>query len=137
MSKETTKPARAKKATKAPQVAATKAVAKNSPTAITAKPKAVRKKPASPAKRAKKSATILAKADIGFGNQMFIRGEGPGLSWDHGALMECKDANQWHWSTEDAEESFAFKVLINDQLWAHGENDTVEPGQTKTIQPTF
>src|SRR4030095_613806 len=34
--------------------------------------------------------TILeAKIDVGYGNTLFIRGEGPGLSWAQGTPMTC------------------------------------------------
>jgi hypothetical protein len=33
---------------------------------------------------AKPVTTIEAKIDVGFGNNLFVRGEGPGLSWEKG-----------------------------------------------------
>src|SRR5262245_18623488 len=39
--------------------------------------------------------TITARYDVGFGNSLFIRGEGPGLSWDQGITMECLGNDLW------------------------------------------
>jgi PTS HPr component phosphorylation site len=41
---------------------------------------------------------IEAKMDVGFGNALFIRGQGAGLSWDKGQPMNCADGTTWMWS---------------------------------------
>ena len=38
---------------------------------------------------------IEAKIDVGFGNKLFARGQGAGLSWDHGIPLECVDSQTW------------------------------------------
>src|SRR5579872_5239985 len=35
--------------------------------------------------------TIEAKIDVGFGNTLYLRGEGPGLSWTQGVPLTCVD----------------------------------------------
>ena len=80
--------------------------------------------------------TVIAKVDIGWGNNLYIRGEGGGLSWDKGLLMDCVDGD-WTWSTASATKGLAFKFLINDEAWAEGENFTVAAGGTSVSSPSF
>ena len=86
---------------------------------------------------AKAGTTVQAKIDVGFGNALFIRGEGAGLSWDKGVLMQCKEPSTWVWLATNANGPVLFKVLLNDQVWAAGENLTLQPGQRIEIQPVF
>lgn len=120
--------AAAPKATKAPA----KAPAKK--TATAAAPVARRKsaeQPESPA------TLISARVDIGFGNHLYLRGEGPGLSWDHGIAMDCIAADGWTATLKGASAPVVFKVLINDLTWCTGNDYVVEPGQSVTVTPTF
>ena len=64
--------------------------------------------------------TIAARTDVGFGNVLFIRGGGPGLSWDSGRPMICQSDDLWTFDVLDAEKSVAFKFLINDEQWSTG-----------------
>src|SRR5690606_12500637 len=36
-----------------------------------------------------KDTVIVAKIDVGFGNALYLRGDGPGLSWSKGVPMDC------------------------------------------------
>jgi len=90
-----------------------------------------------PAQRATKSeTTITARIDLGFGNMLFIRGRGAGLSWEKGAPMTCHDASTWLWS-HDPGEQIEFKLLLNDQVWAEGENSIASPGKKIEVTPRF
>lgn len=80
---------------------------------------------------------ISAKIDIGFGNHLYIRGEGPGLSWDHGLAMDCVGAGLWTSTVKNATVPVTFKVLVNDLSWSTGNDYVVEPGQSITVVPTF
>ena len=115
------------KAEKAPAAAATKAPAKKIAPA---------KKKAAPA-TAPLVTTISAKVDIGFGNFLSLRGEGPGLSWDKGAPMDCTSSLMWSATIKGATAPVIFKVLVNDLSWSTGKDYVVEPGQSVTITPTF
>ncbi|MDQ5979265.1 MAG: hypothetical protein QG602_2239 [Verrucomicrobiota bacterium] len=121
----------------APKSAATKPVKK----AALAK-KVPAKKPAAPAK--KKSAVaeppstfISAQIDIGFGNHLTLRGEGPGLSWDKGLVMDNVGHSLWTASISKATKPVAFKLLVNDLSWSTGPDFVVEPGQSITVYPSF
>ncbi len=80
---------------------------------------------------------IEAIIDVGFGNHLHIRGQGPGLNWDQGTPMQCVDGVKWVWTSPGANQAIAFKVLLNDQVWAHGDNAMASPGQTLQITPVF
>ena len=82
-------------------------------------------------------ARIPLQIDIGFGNSLTIRGEGPGLSWDQGLPMDNADASLWTISIKNATKPVTFKVLVNDLTWSAGPDYVVEPGQSITINPTF
>ena len=74
---------------------------------------------------------------MGFGNSLFVRGEGAGLSWEKGTLLENITPYEWAFKTTQAKGPVTFKFLINDELWAEAENITVEAGETSISTPTF
>lgn len=80
---------------------------------------------------------VQAKIDVGFGNSLFIRGQGGGLSWDKGLPLTCIDGSAWVWSTKQAKAKVVFKLLLNDQIWAKGEDVVVEAGRKVEIVPVF
>ncbi|MFO1477826.1 MAG: hypothetical protein U1F98_14420 [Verrucomicrobiota bacterium] len=89
-----------------------------------------------PAASPTKTVTIEAKIDVGFGNKLFLRGEGKGLSWSHGVPLTCVDASTWKWSGE-AGDPLRFKVLLNDAVWCKGEDLVARPGQQVQLSPAF
>ena len=90
-------------------------------------------KPAGPAA---KLTTIEAKIDVGFGNLLYLRGQGGGLSWDTGVPLTCIDGKTWRWTTRSTEK-LTFKLLVNDSVWAQGEDLDVSPGQRVEVAPVF
>ncbi len=66
--------------------------------------KASAKKTAAPAVKktvAKRSPTnITAHANIGFGNTLYLRGDGPGLNWDKGVPLDCLSDDKWSLTIE-------------------------------------
>lgn len=122
-----------------------KPVTKPASAKTTAKPVAAKvpaKKSAAPAKKKSAAAEppvtfITAQIDIGFGNTLTLRGDGPGLSWDKGLPMDNVDASLWTTSIRNATKPIVFKVLVNDLTWSAGPDYVVEPGQSITIHPTF
>lgn len=79
---------------------------------------------------------IEAKIDVGFGNTLYLRGEGLGLSWTQGVPLTCVDGKTWKW-TGEATEQLKFKLLLNDQVWSQGEDLVATPGQKLEISPAF
>jgi hypothetical protein len=80
--------------------------------------------------------TIDVKADVGFGNAVYLRGEGSGLTWDRGVQLSCVDGKTWRWSQRVAG-PITFKVLLNDQVWSSGQDLKVAPGQKIEVAPAF
>jgi hypothetical protein len=80
--------------------------------------------------------TIEAKVDVGFGNNLFVRGEGAGLSWEHGLPLKCIDPQTWQLSVP-ASDRLKFKLLLNDTIWAKGEDLVAAPGQRLQVAPAF
>ncbi len=121
-----------KKTTSAKKTVTKKASAAASSTIAVAEPKAS-------APTTKKSSTgttkVVAQIDVGFGNSLYIRGNGAGLSWEQGKLMSWSDG-AWSWSSP-SKQDLEFKVLVNDQTWANGDNCTVKAGQTISFVPQF
>jgi hypothetical protein len=91
-------------------------------------------KPASP--KPTTTTTIEAKIDVGFGNQLFLRGQGEGLSWDRGIPLECVDSQTWR-LVVPAKDKLQIKLLINDSVWAKGEDVVVTPGKRVELEPAF
>jgi hypothetical protein len=80
--------------------------------------------------------TIEVKIDVGFGNALFLRGQGSGLTWEHGVPLSCVDGGTWRWSQTVAS-PITFKVLLNDQVWSAGTDLVVAPGQKLEVPPSF
>jgi hypothetical protein len=80
--------------------------------------------------------TIDVKLDVGFGNAVYLRGNGAGLSWERGVPLACVNSATWRWSGE-VSDPVTFKLLINDKIWSAGNDLTVAPGQKIEIAPAF
>lgn len=140
--KATTKPVATKK-TAVKKTAVKKVAAKKiaAPKVATTKPatKSVAKK-ATPKPQAKAKASltrILVKANVGFGNELHLRGAGGGLSWDFGTDMENISADKWLWQGDVSAKEVVFKVLLNDTVWSEGNDYVVSAGDSIDIEPEF
>lgn len=105
-----------------------------------AKSKAPAKKSTVPAKKktGEPPATFIsAQIDIGFGNHLYLRGDGPGLNWSRGIAMDCTGANLWTASVKGATAPVTFKLLVNDLSWSSGNDFVVAPGKSITVTPSF
>ena len=80
---------------------------------------------------------VMAKMDVGFGNNLFIRGDNPALDWSNGSPMYCIAADQWIWSTDKADHDFVCKFLINDEIWSSDEDISIKAGQKTVCLPKF
>jgi hypothetical protein len=81
---------------------------------------------------------LLVTAYIGIGNRLFIRGEGPGLSWDKGVPLQFVSIGKWRWETNDATSPVRFKLYKNDavECAALGQQ-AVEPGHQQEVTAAF
>lgn len=91
---------------------------------------------AAPSPQATKT-TVIARVDAGFGNGLYVRGDGAELNWDQGILMRNISPYEWRFETTQANTGMIFKFLINDDVWAEGENLSVAAGGTSVSSPTF
>ena len=80
--------------------------------------------------------TIEVKVDVGFGNAVYLRGQGPGLSWERGVPCECVNRDTWRW-TAPAAEKLTVKPLLNDSVWARGADLVIAPGEQAEVVPAF
>jgi hypothetical protein len=79
---------------------------------------------------------IDVKRDVGFGNAVFLRGQGAGLTWERGLPLDCVDAQTWRWCGM-AKDPITFKLLINDKVWSAGNDLRIAPGQKIEVAPEF
>lgn len=110
---------------------------KTTKTIRTAAAKPARKAPAKKPAAQTTSTSIIADIDVGFGNTLYLRGEGPGLSWERGLAMDCVADNRWAITISNAASPIVFKFLLNDATWCAGNDYSVEPGGSITITPVF
>jgi uncharacterized protein YoxC len=81
---------------------------------------------------------LVVTAYIGIGNRLFIRGEGPGLSWEKGVPLTFVSIGRWRWDTSDATATVRFRLFKNDEAecTALGER-SVEPGAQLELTASF
>jgi predicted alpha/beta superfamily hydrolase len=69
---------------------------------------------------------------------MTLRGDTAPLNWSSGAaLMASPDNTLFSYQVMSPAGPVQFKPLLDDTTWAHGDNYTVQPGQTVDIYPHF
>jgi len=141
-SPKTPAPAPVKPAPASTSLAATKSPRAKTPNATTAAATAPAVKGFAPVVIAPKpdtmvATTIVAQIDIGFGNILYVRGSGGGLSWDQGLPMENATADQWKITLGKTMKPVTYKFLVNDLTWSAGEDYVIEPGTTVTLVPSF
>jgi len=66
----------------------------------------------------------------------FIRGNGPGMSWEKGTELKL-DNGKWIYQTTEEFKNFEYKILLNDQQWEKGENHKSECGISQDISVYF
>lgn len=81
---------------------------------------------------------LIATAYIGIGNRLFIRGEGPGLSWEKGVPLQFVSIGKWRWETSDANSPVSFKLYKNDtvECTALGVQN-LDPGHQQELTASF
>lgn len=80
---------------------------------------------------------LLVTAYIGIGNKLFIRGDGPGLSWDKGVPMQFVSIGKWGWASHDATAPVKCKLFKNDDTGALSGEVTLEPGKHVEVTALF
>ena len=85
----------------------------------------------------KEGARVVIRYNVGFKNNLFIRGKGAGLSWEHGVQLKNTGTDEWVWETNQPFTDCEFKVLINDKQYEAGENHHVHGGSSIQYTPKF
>ena len=80
---------------------------------------------------------LLVTAYIGIGNKLFIRGDGPGLSWDKGVPMQFVSIGKWGWASNDVTMPVACKLYKNDETAALSGEIFLEPGKHVELTALF
>lgn len=81
---------------------------------------------------------LIAIAYIGIGNRLFIRGDGPGLSWEKGVPLQFVSIGKWRWETAEASAPIAFKLYKNDEIECPGLGQlSLEPGHQQEVTAKF
>lgn len=77
--------------------------------------------------------------DVGYGNNIAVRGDTYPFSWTAGRSARYVGSNTWQFELEriPSGQTFQFKPLINDATWSTGSNYTGTGGSTIDIYPTF
>lgn len=85
----------------------------------------------------KEKARVVIRYDVGYDNQLFIRGNGAGLNWDQGVMLKNVGADEWVWEANVPFKECEFKVLINDQQYESGDNHHLHDGIVVQYTPKF
>ncbi len=81
---------------------------------------------------------LLVTAYIGIGNRLFIRGAGPGLTWNKGLPLQFVSIGKWRWETSDATAPVQYKLYKNDDIESGSVGlQTLDPGQQQEVTATF
>jgi hypothetical protein len=81
---------------------------------------------------------LLVTAYIGIGNRLFIRGDGPGLTWEKGVPLQFVSIGKWRWEAAEAAAPIKFKLYKNDELECAGLGEgTLEAGRQRELTASF
>ena len=81
--------------------------------------------------------SVIANVMIGIGNKPYLRGEGPGLSWDEGVPMNFIEIGKWAWSPSRKNASLTIQVYRNDEDPDTSGKFEVKPGEKFELTPKF
>jgi hypothetical protein len=77
---------------------------------------------------------LLVTAYMGIGHKLYLRGDGPGLSWEKGVPLQFVSIGKWLWETPAATSPFKAKLFKNDVVECVGLGElTVKPGQQHEV----
>ena len=130
-------PAQKKTTTKVSTKAPSKKAAPVTPPEVKACKCAEASKQCQPSKKACKVTRVIVKYNAGWGNLLYIRGTGAGLDWNKGVLLQNIGEDEWLWEQLVPTGTVAFKVLVNDEIWALGEDLSVSAGDSVIVRPEF
>ena len=81
---------------------------------------------------------LLITAYIGIGNRLFLRGEGPGLTWEKGVPLQFVSIGKWRWEAADLAVPLKFKLYKNDETECTVLGlQTLAPAHQQELSATF
>ena len=81
---------------------------------------------------------VLVTAYIGIGNRLYLRGEGPGLSWDKGVPLQFVSIGKWRWETTEATGPVQYRLYKNDETECSKVGlQTLEAGHQQQLTAAF
>lgn len=81
---------------------------------------------------------LVATAYIGIGNRLFVRGSGPGLSWEKGIPLQFVSIGKWRWETAETAAPVRLKLYKNDDVECPGLGTVVlDPGYQQEVTAKF
>jgi hypothetical protein len=81
---------------------------------------------------------LIVTAYIGIGNRLYIRGDGPGLSWEKGLPLQFVSIGKWRWESAEASAPVKIKLLKNDQMECASVGEiTLAPGHQAEVTANF
>ncbi len=82
---------------------------------------------------------IIVPCKLPFGHDLFIRGNGSGLSWEKGIrLIPSDDDEAWfYFSKVPLQNGTEYKFLINDLIWQNENNYKIDDGKIGGTTPHF
>ena len=83
------------------------------------------------------STSVIATAYIGIGNKLYLRGKGPGLSWEKGVPMQFLSIGKWGWSALKVTEPIICRIYRNDDEPAIDGDIEIQPTELIEISPRF
>ncbi|MGK5595176.1 MAG: hypothetical protein ACSNEK_07460 [Parachlamydiaceae bacterium] len=80
---------------------------------------------------------LKIRYNVGYPNNLFIRGQGAGLSWEKGVPLRNISSEEWLWETNEIFPYCHYKILINDQHYEVGDNHELRCGSSTEHRPHF
>lgn len=83
---------------------------------------------------------ITVKYDAGYGNSLWICGNGPKMSWDleKAVPLRCVGRDTWVYETDQSFEVFQYKIVLNKKVWENVKSDrTLRKDTSHQFVPSF
>jgi len=81
-------------------------------------------------------AHLIVSAFVGGTQRIYIRGDGPGMSEDHGIPLTMSGIGEWSW-VSPLDEAFRFTLWLDNKTADQNGEMTLEPGERKVVEPRF
>jgi hypothetical protein len=80
---------------------------------------------------------IEAHVELGLHFNLFVRGQGGGLTWEKGTPLAHVNPHTWIWAQARLHGRVVFQLLLDDLVWARGPNRVLEAGRRIEVAPDF